>query len=116
LKSGKRLRREDQGKTRLSVRDSLNQPVDDGIGAGNKWFLPKPNCRVIEDPHASRRVWVNGNQLVHASTPFDLVVSALSWDEDPEPMIAQAIPYSHLAHLPWNGCDPPSSGLPIIML
>jgi hypothetical protein len=93
LKSGKRSCREDQGETQLSVRDILNQPIDNRIGAGNEWFLPKPHCQIIEDPQPAGSVRVNGNQLVHASVPFPPAVSALIWDEDLEPIIAHAISY-----------------------
>ena len=59
-------------------------------------------------------VRVNGDQFIHASAPFDPAVSALIWDEELELMIAQAISYPHLAHLPWIACDPLPSGLPIV--
>jgi hypothetical protein len=69
----------------------LNQPIDDRIRAGHEWFLLKPHCGVIEDPHTVRFVRVNGDQLVHASAPFDPAVSGLMWDEHLELMIAHAI-------------------------
>jgi hypothetical protein len=64
-----------------------------GAAAGYEWFLPKPHCRIIEDPHAPGFVRVNGNQFVHASVPFPPAVSALIWDEDLELIIAHAISY-----------------------
>jgi hypothetical protein len=59
LEPGKRLCREDQGKARLGIGNLLNHAVDDRIGARHEWFLPKPHCWVIEDPHAFRLVRVN---------------------------------------------------------
>ena len=114
LEAGKRLCGEDQGKTRFSVRDLLNQTIDDRIGAGHEWFLPQSHCRIIEDPQTSGFVRVNRDQLVDASAPFPRALSGLIRDEDLEPMIAQAISYPHLAHRPWIDRDPLASGLAIV--